>query len=224
MDVLPIESELAVLLEDGHSRTRATELVIEHAVAAARGAATVVLVEGVSDAIAIEVLAARLGAALRDDGVSVVPMGGATNIGRFLTLFAPSGARLAGLYDVDQEDHVVRKLDDAGIVRDGFFACDRDLEDELLRCLGPERVERILEREGDLRSFRTMQHEPHHRTRSYEQQLHRFVGRWRYRYARLLADAVDPERVPPPLKGLLAYVRAGPISDDPSDMLRPLWT
>jgi hypothetical protein len=205
---LAIEQELAVLLEDGHSRTRATELVIERFLTAAADASSVVLVEGVSDAIALEVIAVRVGRMLRDEGVAIVPMGGATNIGRFLSLFVSSDrdVRLAGLYDVDQEDHVMRKLDQAGVGRGGFYACDRDLEDELLRRLPPGRIEGIMEREGDLKSFRTMQNEPHHRQRPYDQQIHRFVGRWRYRYARLLASEVDLARIPLPLSALLADV------------------
>lgn len=206
VDVLRVESELEALLADGHSRTRATELVIAGAVADASDAPTVVLVEGVSDQIALEIVGARFGRDLCADGVAIVPMGGATNIGSFLERLGGRDVRFAGLYDIDQEPHIVRKLDAAGIGRCGFFACDRDLEDEFLRCIGAARVEAIMESEGDLRSFRTMQNEPHHRGRPYELQLHRFIGRWRYRYARLLAEALDMSRIPVPLEELLAYV------------------
>src|SRR6185312_12194911 len=44
----------------------------------------VILVEGVSDRRALEALAARRGRVLTDDGVTVVAMDGAGNIGRFL--------------------------------------------------------------------------------------------------------------------------------------------
>lgn len=60
-DALPVESRLDALWAAGHSRTRATELVIEEAVASALEALTVVLVEGVSDQIVLEVLAATRG-------------------------------------------------------------------------------------------------------------------------------------------------------------------
>src|SRR2546426_984722 len=58
----------------------------------------IVLVEGISDQIALETLAARRGRNLEREGVSVVPIGGAQAIGRFLTRFGPQGsdARLAG--------------------------------------------------------------------------------------------------------------------------------
>jgi OLD-like protein len=217
---LPVESELAALRTEGLSRTRATELVIERAVARAFDSSIVVLVEGLSDHIVVEVLAARRGRNLADEGVSVVPMGGATNIRRFLALFGPQGrdVTLAGLYDSAEEAHFGRSLEQAGFGRGldrtrleslGFYVCVADLEDELIRCLGPSRIEQVIEAEGELVSFRTMQIEPFHRGRTREQQLHRFIGTHsgrKYRYARLLAEALDLTRVPTPLDGLLAHL------------------
>jgi hypothetical protein len=227
---LPVEMEIAELLAQGHSRTRATELAIERAVARAMDFATVVLVEGLSDQIALEVIASRSGRNLSGEGVAVVPMGGATNIARFVSLFGPSGrgAKLAGLYDSDAEDHVRRALTVAGpghagdltLEALGFFACRGDLEDELIRSLGVRSVELILERQGELRSFRTMQREPHHRARDGAEQLHRFIGRERYRNARLLAEAVDLRLIPQPLEGLLNHVGAT-LAADRSLSLRP---
>ncbi|MGI9016357.1 MAG: TOPRIM nucleotidyl transferase/hydrolase domain-containing protein [Euzebya sp.] len=48
------------------------------------GLTAVVLVEGVSDQVAVESLAARYGRDLTSEGVQVIPMGGAMGIGRFL--------------------------------------------------------------------------------------------------------------------------------------------
>lgn len=210
---LMVESALEALLADGVSRTRATELLIERAVANASCAATVVLVEGLSDQIALEVVASRVGRPLADEGVAVVPMGGATNIGRFLTLFGD--ARIAGLYDLAEERHCRRSLErsgrdlSSGLATVGFFACESDLEDELIRALGMVRIERILDANGELASFRRMQREPFHRGGVPERQIHRFIsghsGR-KYRYARLLVEALDLSRTPRPLVGLLAYV------------------
>jgi len=61
---------------------------------------TVVLVEGISDQLALEALAGRRDRNLDAEGISIVPMGGATNIGSFLDLFGPQGADvgLAGLW------------------------------------------------------------------------------------------------------------------------------
>ena len=65
------------------------------------GARAVVLVEGVSDRAALEVLAVRHGMDLAGAGIEIVSMDGITNIGHFLDrLCAPgSGVRIAGLYD-----------------------------------------------------------------------------------------------------------------------------
>src|SRR5882672_4984708 len=61
-------------------------------------ARAVVLVEGLSDRRALEALAARRGRDLGAEGVSVVSIGGATNIRSALDVFGPRGrdARLAG--------------------------------------------------------------------------------------------------------------------------------
>src|SRR5947209_18240450 len=77
----------------------------------------VVLVEGISDRIAVETLAARLGRNLEGEGVSVVAIGGAHAIGRFLMQFGPPGsnARLAGLYDLGEERVIRRGLERAGL-------------------------------------------------------------------------------------------------------------
>ena len=67
-------------------------------------AATLVLVEGISDQIAVETAAAARGRDLEAEGVVVVPIGGAHAIGRFLArrLGLPPAAevRLAGLCDL----------------------------------------------------------------------------------------------------------------------------
>jgi hypothetical protein len=114
---------------------------------AAAGSCAIILVEGLSDQSALVTLAARSGRNLVEDGVFVVPMGGATNIGHFLTRFGPEGfgARLAGLCDEAEEDAFRRGLERAGLghgptrdglARLGFYVCVADLEDELIRSLG----------------------------------------------------------------------------------------
>jgi len=55
---------------------------------------TVVLVEGVSDRLAVEALARRRGRNLDVEGVTVVSMGGAQAIGSFLARFGPQGLDL----------------------------------------------------------------------------------------------------------------------------------
>ena len=167
-----------------------------------------VLVEGVSDRIAIETLAGRLGRDLAADGVSVVPVGGAHAIGRFLDGVGAE-SRVAVLCDVGEEPAVARAIARSPVERLGLFVCDRDLEDELIRALGVDEVEALLEANGDLGAFRTLQKQAAWRGRPTDRQLHRFMGSGggrKTRYARILVDALDPDRVPPPLAGALAHV------------------
>jgi hypothetical protein len=178
-----------------------------------------ILVEGVSDRRALEALAARRGHTLTADGVAVVAMGGAKNIGRFLERFGPRGSDvvLAGLYDVAEEPDVRRSLERAGVgsgssrlelERLGFYACIDDLEDELIRAVGAERVVDIVEERGELGPFRTLQKQPEWRGRPIDQQLRRFLGNASRKidYAPLLVDALDLSRAPRPLDAVLAHV------------------
>lgn len=180
----------------------------------------VVLVEGMSDRYALEVLAQRRGRDLAAEGVQVVAMKGATNIGHYLDRYGPRGldVKVAGLYDAAEEGCYQRGLERAGFGPGltqadmealGFFRCAADLEDELIRAVGTDAVEWIIESKGELRSFRILQRQPAQRGRSTHDQLRRFMGSKagrKHRYARLLADAVDLARVPRSLDELLAYV------------------
>ena len=184
------------------------------------GPRAVVLVEGVSDQLALETLAGRRGRNLAAERVSVVPMGGATNIGSFLNRYGPRGldVRLAGLCDAGEEDDFRRGLERAGLgskltradmERLGFFVCVADLEDELIRALGVANVKRVIEARSELEAFRTFQREPQWRARTSAEQLRRFFGTHRGRKiqsAALLVDALDLARVPRPLDGVLARV------------------
>jgi hypothetical protein len=183
-------------------------------------ARAVVLVEGVSDQVALEALAARRGQDLDAEGVSIVPIGGAQAIGNFLHRLGPQGLdlRLAGLCDAGEEGDFRRGLERAGLgtnltraemERLGFYVCDADLEDELIRSLGPLAVERVVKAQGELRSFRTLQKQAAWQGRTTEEQLRRFMGsggRRKIRYARLLVDALDLAHVPRPLDRVLAQV------------------
>jgi hypothetical protein len=94
----------------------------------------------------------------------------------------------------------------------GFFVCTADLEDELIRALGTDAVERVIEAQGDLRSFRVFQRQPAQQGRSPQRQLRRFMGTRSGRksqYARLLVGALEPSRVPRPLDRVLAHAADG---------------
>jgi hypothetical protein len=180
----------------------------------------VVLVEGISDQVALETLAKRHDRDLAAEGVSVVPIGGAQAIRRFVDHYGPRGldVRLAGLYDVGEERDVARGLERAGLgaglaradlERIGFYVCDADLEDELIRGVGADTVEQIVDERGDLRPFRTLQKQAAWQGRPTHQQLRRFMGsggRRKIRYARYLVEALDPAAVPRPLDLVLARV------------------
>jgi hypothetical protein len=180
----------------------------------------VVLVEGDSDRLALEALAARRARDLAAEGVAVMGIGGATNIRRFLDRFGPHGLGLpvAGMCDLAEEGFFRRGLQEAGLAgkgsRDeleanGFYVCEPDLEGELIRALGTAGVEAVIEAEGELGWLRLMQRQPAQQGRTAHQQLHRFMGTRAGRkaaYARRLVEALDPERIPAPLDGVLRHV------------------
>ena len=176
--------------------------------------ATTVLVEGESDRLAVEALALRLGHDLAAQNVSVVPMGGATSIVRFLERYGPDGAghRLLGLCDAGESRGVARALARAGLGSGplaglGFHVCEADLEDELIRSLGVDAVLNVIEAQGELASFRLLQRQPSQRERPVEAQLRRFLGGRsgnKVRYAPLLVNALPAGHAPAPLAVLVA--------------------
>jgi uncharacterized protein (DUF2384 family) len=181
---------------------------------------TVVLVEGESDQAALEVLARRRGRVLAEDGVFIVPMSGASNIGTYLRKYGPDGLnlRLAGLCDAPAARYFRSNLEHVGLdvgtsvasmEQVGFFVCDRDLEDELVRALGTAVVEEIIDGQGELASLRRLRQQPQHRDGRKQDHLRRFMGsksRRKLQYARLMAQALDDYEIPHALDGLLDYV------------------
>jgi hypothetical protein len=180
----------------------------------------VVLVEGASDRAAVRTLARLRERDLDDEGVEVVAIGGAQAIGRAIERFGPQGldVDLAGLCDAGEEREFRRGLERAGfgpastreeLEQLGFYVCEADLEEELIRALGASAVERVLEEYGDLSPFRTMQRQPAWRGRPVEEQLRRFMGSGgsrKVRYAEHLVEALGPNGAPRPLDRVLAHV------------------
>ena len=176
------------------------------------------LVEGVSDKAALEALAERRGRDLVLEEVSIVPIGGAQAIGRFLQLYVQQQVRLAGLCDAAEEGEFRRGLERAGLGSSltrtdmeglGFYVCVADLEEELIRAHGAPRVEEILAAHGDLVPFRTLQKQPAWAGRPTEEQLRRFMGsggRRKIRYARFLVEELELAAMPRPLEGVLAHI------------------
>jgi len=175
----------------------------------------VVAVEGVSDQGALCTLAARAGRDLAAEGVLVVAMGGATNIGHFLDQYGPLGLGLpvAGLCDEGEQGAFRRALDRAGLGTDleqqGFFVCVADLEDELIRAVGVAAVEDVIAAQGEGRRYSTFLKQPAQQGRDSARQVRRFMGTHsgaKERYARALSEAVELSQVPLPLDRLLSWI------------------
>ena len=163
---------------------------------------TVILVEGVSDQLALEALARRRGRDLEEEGVSIVPIGGAQAIAKHVERFHPE-VRLVGLCDAGEQRFFRRAFERVGITG-GVFVCHQDLEDELVRALGVERVEEVLAANDRLGFFRSFQQQPAWRGRDPAEQLHRFIPKNEFLVA--LVDALDLDQVPRPLDAVLAQV------------------
>jgi hypothetical protein len=180
----------------------------------------VVLVEGNSDRVALHTLAKRRGRDLPTEGIEVVAMGGITNTRAFASRYGPQGlgVPLAGLYDAADEAKLRHGLAAAGLgaalepdglLGLGFFKCSADLEDELIRALGVEAVEAVIEAEGEANSLRLLAGMPAQRNWTREAVLRRFLGvrsGRKARYAALLVEALEPGHVPEPLAAVLARV------------------
>ena len=162
----------------------------------------VVIVEGDSDRVALETLAKRRGRDLAAEGVEITAIGGAHAIRRFMEKLDGSELQLVGLVDARQEE-VFRRF---GV---DIYVCDTDLEDELIRALGVDGMERVIEAQGELRSLRSLQKQPAQRGRSTLQHLRRFIssrsGR-KAQYAKAMVEALDLDSVPLPLDRVLSRV------------------
>ena len=122
-------------------------------------ASAVILVEGWSDQAAIDTLARRRGWDLRTEGILTLPIGGVTNLGAFIQCSAHRGSASgwpvcampptrtmqdALLNGQEWGTHLTR----TGLEAMGFFVCEADLEDELIRALGTTAVEAVLNAQG----------------------------------------------------------------------------
>jgi hypothetical protein len=168
----------------------------------------VVLVEGRSDRAALSAAALLLARDLEAERVAVVAMRGLTNLVRCATTAAAiaPGAPLVALVDASEDRWTTAALRRIPVpVR--VERCHQDLEDELLRALGPARALDVLAATGDLAAFRVLQGQPAQRRRPVEVQLHRFLGvasGRKERLARLLTAALPAGELPPPLVAVLA--------------------
>ncbi len=174
----------------------------------------VVLLEGASDVAAVRAVAEVLG--IDDEGVRYVDLGGVTNVAARLEILRTDepDADVVGMCDAAEAPVVIRALEAGGAwLRDaddlpsyGFFVCHKDLEDELLRALGPSRAVEVVDAMGLRDKLYALQQQPAWRDRDLHDQLHRFCGVASGRkvlLARNLADALTPAEVPDPLRQLV---------------------
>jgi hypothetical protein len=154
----------------------------------------VIAVEGVSDKVVLETISRRLGRDLAAEGIRIQAIGGAHAIRRFVAELG-SDVTVRGLCD-ENEQHLFRR------VLDAVFVCVPDLEGELIRAIGLERVLELV----DTEAFAKMRRQPAHRETPLEKALHRWLrsssSRF-HRYLPVLIDAVELDRVPAPLLGVL---------------------
>ena len=177
---------------------------------------TVVLVEGDSDRLAVEAVAVRLGHDLAASGASVVSMHGITNLHHHLARLVddPVRRRILGLFDVGEIAYVRHAVGGAGLgavdadlASIGFYACEPDLEGELIRALGSARVEELLAEHGELARFRTFQHQPAQRARPVDAQLRRFMGTHsgrKARFAPIFVAALEEASIPVAFSALIS--------------------
>jgi hypothetical protein len=154
----------------------------------------VIAVEGISDKVVLETISRRLGRDLATERIRIQAIGGAHAIRRFVAELG-SDVAVRGLCD-ENEQHLFRR------VLDDVHVCVPDLEGELIRALGVERMLEIVDRD----SFETLQHQPAQRGRPVELQLHRWlrsISSRYHRYLPILVDALELDRVPAPLTGVL---------------------
>lgn len=154
----------------------------------------------------------RFGVDLDAEEITVTVIGGAGNFGRAIADATKLGHRVGGLYDEAEERFVAGALNrqqGEDLTRQGFFPCRPDLELELVRAIGAVEMAPLLERHGDLTTFRNFQDQPKYRDADPLEQLRRFVGAngaRKAKYAAVMAEEVDFGSVPEPLEGLVNWI------------------
>ena len=88
----------------------------------------------------------------------------------------------------------------------GFFICERDLEEELIRAVGLDEVEDLVERHGHGGAYRSLHHQKGWQDLPRADVIHAFISRHKIEYAALLVDALDLVKAPQPLTSVLNYV------------------
>ncbi|GMA18969.1 hypothetical protein MM440_04650 [Arsenicicoccus piscis] len=175
---------------------------------------TIVLLEGVSDVAAVRAIMRTNG--IDETGIELRDLHGVTNVGRVLSEIRQltPDVDVIGMCDAAEVRFVERALEADGCpVTDasdlpayGFFVCDADLEDELIRAIGPVRAVEVIERAGLGPKLAALQQQTAWRDRPLAEQLHRFCGvasGRKEQAAGELAGALTRDELPEPLAMLL---------------------
>jgi len=134
--------------------------------------------------------------------------------GRFLSTYGAAGANatVAGLCDQGEEPDVRRALERAGLAPRpggrGWRRWDSSSASATWRtsssaAWASPAPEATLAAHGKLGAFRTYQKQPAHRARETADQLRGFLTNWKVELAGQLVEALEPDRVPRPLEGVL---------------------
>jgi hypothetical protein len=193
----------------------------------------VVLLEGRSDVAALEVLIQASHLAAQAGYVELVDMGGVTNVRRYVNdvVSARSAHRVLGLCDARETRYFVRALsvhcpkitDPSTMAEFGFHVCGSDLEDELIRALGADRVRVVLDTLGLAEGFNQFRRQPAWRDRPLHSQLQRFAGVAAGRkaiFAAALAAATSLSSAPAPLQALLRQIDRA-LQEESGPVIRP---
>lgn len=178
----------------------------------------VVLVEGASDAAAVRALMAAQD--VDPAPVEIITLQGVTNVGRVLAELRQirGDVDVVGLCDAAETRFVEKALVADGLpVADasdlpvyGFFVCEADLEDELVRSLGAQRAKDALVAAGLGGKLEALQLQGAWADKPLDEQVRRFVSAGSGRKelaAGILARELAPDEVPEPLALLLDRIR-----------------
>ena len=126
------------------------------------------------------------------------------------------GLDVCGICDSDKESDWATVLLNAGMIAKadrpsmhgaGFFVCDRDLEDELVRAYGAANVVALIQEEGEGAAFVRFTGQPVHKAKSLDEQLMAFIQKGRkVRYAPLIVERLELSKIPPSLEQVTSYV------------------
>lgn len=174
----------------------------------------IMFVEGPADRLAILSLARKNNLSLDSRGVSVIALNGADILTWFLKLFGPTGFQLpvCGMCDLDHAPQWSKCLEDSGLGKNrsqadmekiGFFVCDRDLEDELVKALGDAKVIQAINENGDTKAWNVFCQQPTYKALAQPALIRAFLAKRKVLYAPILVSELSTT-IPRPLKEVLA--------------------